>query len=277
MSGLTLRKANIGFTLVEMVVVIIILGVLVVGVSSFLIIGTRIFIDSTSVEQALGESRFAIERMTRELRSAVPNSVRVATIGNQSQCIEFTPILASSSYLELPIAPESKTDSAEVMLPTQGINSDELLLVYPLIPEHIYGEDAHSNSHDEGHLFPVASVAGNTVTFQREVVYVESSPQRRFFMVNTPVSYCFLANGELHRYADYPLFNVDQPSPAQMLANGNRALMAKNIINNIALQPPINFTPASLINSAVVQLSPLFSVNGQEFQYQHQVQVINVP
>ncbi|AVV84022.1 MSHA biogenesis protein MshO [Shewanella putrefaciens] len=46
----------------------------------------------------LSQSRFVVERMTRELRSAVPNSVRVNTDSLTYQCIEFVPIQASTSY-----------------------------------------------------------------------------------------------------------------------------------------------------------------------------------
>ncbi|MCU7376323.1 type II secretion system protein [Paucibacter sp. O1-1] len=89
-----------GFTLIEMVTVILILGIVIVGVSSFVIFGTRIFVESSAVDQVLSQSRFGIERMTRDIRRAVPNSIRVLTATDGSyQCIELLPISASTSYL----------------------------------------------------------------------------------------------------------------------------------------------------------------------------------
>lgn len=268
-SGLKARSQNLGFTLVEMVTVIIILGILVVGVSSFVILGTRIFIESTSVDQVLSQSRFAIERITRELRNALPNSIRVRN-SSSYQCIEFIPITSSASYLELPIAPNVAASSGLIMLPSTAIDESDQMVVYPLTPTQIYGGTAAGS---DGHIFDIKQVTGNDVEFNRPVRFTQASPQQRYFMVNGAVSYCFLASGEVRRYGGYSLTSV-QPAPSQM---GAGVLMAENVTNNLQVQPPISYTPGTLINNAVVQLSPRFEVNGQSFQYQHQVQVINVP
>ncbi|AQS40411.1 prepilin-type N-terminal cleavage/methylation domain-containing protein [Shewanella psychrophila] len=269
-----------GFTLVEMVMVIIILGVLVLGVSSFLILGTRIFVESTSVDQVLSQSRFVMERMTREIRNSVPNSLRVTITNNAStfQCIEFVPIQASASYLDIPIAPAASTLSGTVMTPSQGINTAHRMLVYPLQPEHIYSA---TPTGAQGHLLDITSFVPNivpntgTVTFDRLVRFSEASPRSRYFLVDDAVSYCFFVNGDIRRYQGYNMFNATQPTPVQMGGDASSALMAENVVINGAW--PIFYTPGTLANSAVVQLAPQFEVNDQAFQYQHQVQVVNVP
>ena len=53
--------------------------------------------------------------------------------------------------------------------------------------------------------------------------------------------------------------------------------MAENIVNTIAANNPMTYTPGTLQNNAMVHLNPLFDVQGQALQYHHQVQVINVP
>ncbi|ASJ95449.1 PilW family protein [Shewanella marisflavi] len=265
----TSRQGNRGFTLVEMVTVIIILGILVVGVSSFVILGTRIFVESSSVDQVLSQSRFVIERMTRELRNALPNSIRVGSSSN-AQCIEFMPITASASYISLPIAPDSAASSGSVMLPAQGVNLNHKIVVYPLSPGQIY-QDTPSTT--QGRIFNVKQLSGNQLEFDNPLRFDEASPQRRYFMVNGAVSYCFLGSGDIRRYDGYGVQN-SQPTPSQM---GAGALMGQHVVNNLSSEAPIHYTPGTLTNNAVVQLSPRFEVNGQTFQYQHQVQVINVP
>ncbi|MBP7664157.1 MAG: MSHA biogenesis protein MshO, partial [Shewanella sp.] len=71
-----------------------------------------------------------------------------------------------------------------------------------------------------------------------------------------------------------------QPNPAAMPATmGTGVLMAQSVANvlNNGADLPLILTPSSLVNNAMVHLQPRFNVNGETFQYRHQVQVINVP
>jgi len=66
-----------GFTLVELVMVILLLGVMATFTSQFIGIGTQIYGDASRREQLMSDARFALERLNRELRDAVPGSVRI--------------------------------------------------------------------------------------------------------------------------------------------------------------------------------------------------------
>ncbi|MDG1750525.1 MAG: type II secretion system protein, partial [Thalassotalea sp.] len=61
-----------GFTLIELVTVIVILGVLAVGISSFLQFGTRIFSETSARDELISSARFSVERINREVRHALP-------------------------------------------------------------------------------------------------------------------------------------------------------------------------------------------------------------
>ncbi|MCG9964846.1 PilW family protein [Shewanella cutis] len=268
-----------GFTLVEMVTVILILGILVVGVSSFIIFGTRIFVESSSVDQVLSQSRFAVERITRELRSALPNSVRLNGDNLTYQCVEFVPIEASTTYLAMPIAPSAAALTGSVILDnvSSKIAVNQYVWIYPLTDSDVY----NSARQKRAQINSISTAANQvTLTFTANARFAEASPRQRIYFASAPVSYCFekaSSSNELilKRYTGYGL-NASQPVPADM---GSGVLMAQGIANALtnSADLPLILTPSSLVNNAMVHLQPRFNVNGETFQYRHQVQVINVP
>ncbi len=282
MGSLTAKRMQAstrGFTLVEMVTVILILGILVVGVSSFIIFGTRIFVESSSVDQVLSQSRFAVERITRELRSALPNSLRVNTDSLTYQCIEFVPIETSTTYLTMPIIPAAAASTGIVILDNtaSAIRVNQFAWVYPLVDADVY-----SSARQKRAQVKTIAISGNqvTLTFTAPTRFAEASPRQRIYFGSSPVSYCFEkgASGndlQIVRYAGYN-FNTVQPNPATM---GTGVLMAQSVANRLdnSHDLPLILTPSSLVNNAMVHLQPRFNVNGETFQYRHQVQVINVP
>ncbi|MGI2159134.1 PilW family protein [Shewanella baltica] len=274
-----MQASTRGFTLVEMVTVILILGILVVGVSSFIIFGTRIFVESSSVDQVLSQSRFAVERMTRELRSALPNSLRVNTDSLTYQCIEFVPIEASTTYLTMPIIPDAAASTGIVILDNtaSAIRVNQFAWIYLLVDADVY-----SSARQKRAQVKTIVISGNqvTLTFTAPTRFAEASPRQRIYFGSSPVSYCFEkgASGndlQIVRYAGYN-FNTVQPNPATM---GTGVLMAQSVANRLdnSNDLPLILTPSSLVNNAMVHLQPRFNVNGETFQYRHQVQVINVP
>ncbi len=271
------RRKSKGFTLVELVTVIMILGIVSAGIGGFVVTGTRIFIDSGLTDQVLSESRYALQRMTREIKAALPNSIRISR-DNQLQCIEFVPTKTSSAYLSV-----SFTESGASQLGTVFRNADNNLIaaedrmyIYPTSAAEVYRTGAGFGLSKYAEIQTVSSDPDEIGLFYKQpVIFAEKSPSRRAYFVHQPVSYC--VNGitdQLIRYAGYG-FEVIQP---MTFADDKGSLLATNIVNNIsAADLMFQYTPSSLVNNAVVQLTPRFSIDGQSIQYQHQVQVINVP
>lgn len=283
-SAKRMQTSKRGFTLVEMVTVILILGILVVGVSSFIIFGTRIFVESSSVDQVLSQSRFAVERMTRELRSALPNSVRLNSDSLTYQCVEFVPIEASTTYLSMPIAPNATALMGTVILnATDKIKENQYIWIYPLTDSDVYNSARQKRAQIKT-FTPLGEPPNQanqvTLTFMGSTRFAEASPRQRIYFASAPVSYCFekAPSGNeltLKRYTVYG-FNVSQPTPAHMSSGVLMAQSVANVLSNSA-DLPLILTPSSLVNNAMVHLQPRFNVNGETFQYRHQVQVINVP
>lgn len=91
-----------GFTLVELVVVIVLLGILGTISSRFIGQTVQLYSDSAIQQQRIAEARFVLERLSREIAGVHPFSLRDPFASNatyQGKCIEYIRIAAISSYL----------------------------------------------------------------------------------------------------------------------------------------------------------------------------------
>ena len=281
-----MRKSN-GFTLIELVIVVTILGVVGVGIASFVRSSMQIFIDVGEREQLLTESRFAIERMSRELRNAVPNSVRVA--GNSTEhCIEFVPINWSSVYTVLPLLPSSDT-TLSIVFPSDidgNVYSlpggDHFALVYPLRTEDVY--DA---SNQKRQLISACTDGGDgncntkdgveTVDLTVASAFPEESPASRAYLIDRSVSFC-ITNGRLVRFENDIV-------TAQASAPVNAAVIAEHLVNTLSSNPitapgvddPFRVFDSTLQANAVIQLRLRFEDNEEVIGYQKEVHLSNVP
>ncbi|MGB0892867.1 MAG: PilW family protein [Parashewanella sp.] len=273
---------SLGFTLMEMVTVLVILGIVLVGIGSFVTFGTQIYVDSNAADRVIGSSRFAIQRMTRELRTALPNSVRLNSNNISFQCLEFVPTVTSTSYLDLPFVPASAANTGKVFLDKKpssngqsnsDIAANQRAYVYPVTTAEVYSPSSNPRKYAD---IQNASSTGDVVNliFTRSTQFAERSPSERMFFTHQPVSYC-VQGSQLLRYANYG-FHAIQRFPNQM---GTGSLMAQNIVNSLnqSNNRPFFIDQATLEHSAIIRVQPIFNFNGSQFQYHHQVQVLNVP
>jgi len=265
-----------GFTLIEMIMVIIVLSAVSIGVSSFVHFGIDIYRDAVGRDQQIGDSRFLIERLTRELREALPNSVRVSDEAGKPNCLEFVPIVASSSYIDIAVLPEALSDSVRVVLPAAAVplTAGDKIVIYPLEPDEIYV----SPTSVSGKVFslgagvPARVLSGAVVadvSLSKSVQFAADSPTERYYIVKDAVSYC-AEGSNIKRYSGYWRAGSQQ-SPALAIASG--VLMAENQVNN----KPFVYHHDSLTRSAMVQLNFEFSYDDERLKLYHEVHVVNVP
>ena len=253
-----------GFTLVELITVMMVLGILSVGTVKFINDSSQGFASTISRSELASESRFLIQRLSRELREALPNSVRVS-----GPCIEYVPIVAASRYDEVPIA---SPDLSFLAIPVEPTLSSA--------PVHaaVYPEGDLYTLSSVGSVSPIVTVSspdGNnqvTVSFTAAHRFMQQSPTKRVYLVSTPVSYC-LDDAKLYRYSNYG-FQALQGVPATLPGNlPNRALAAERIIS----ATPFSVVQASLARNAIVSLDIEFSRGNDVLLVNQSVQVRNVP
>jgi MSHA biogenesis protein MshO len=267
-----------GFSLIEMIVVIVILGVLATGISTFINFGTQVYTDSTAREQVVSSARFAIERLNREIRSAVPNSIRInansLTGASAKQCIEFTPIVLSAIYTEIAVTPKPASDEVKVVafdetLFNAGFSPNLSVGVYVLNASEFYG-----GSSDKVFtlLNNTITKSGNewTITLNAAETFAEESPTNRLYFFNHSVSFC-VQNSQLSRHQNYSRNADNTPNSAGVL-------MAENITmhNGTTLIPPFWLTEATQLRNSMVLIKLAFTSNFESIVFNNEIQVHNV-
>jgi MSHA biogenesis protein MshO len=91
-----------GFTLVEMIVVMVITGIIGGVVAIFIKAPVQGYMDSARRAEMTDTADTALRRLARDIRTAVPNSVRVANCGGTPSCVEFLPTKAGGRYRAAP-------------------------------------------------------------------------------------------------------------------------------------------------------------------------------
>lgn len=93
----TLHNHQFGFTLVEMIVVIVITGIIGGMVAIFIKAPVQGYVDSSRRAEMTDIADTALRRLARDIRTAVPNSVRLPTPAG-STYIEFMPTSDGGRY-----------------------------------------------------------------------------------------------------------------------------------------------------------------------------------
>lgn len=260
-----------GFTLVELVTVIVILGIVATSITSFLRFGTQSYRDASDRDELISTARFTIERLNREVRNALPNSIRI--IGSNNQCLEFTPIDKSVVYLDIPVAPEAASNSVKVlMLQDQLSPTTQYVAVYALNSDDIYNKTAGVIEAFLSVDNSAAKGAPSTINFASRILFNTESPTKRLFFIDQPVSYC-IESEQLIRYQGYSAYG------ATGKPNNAGVLMADFVKNFSATDVVIPFQtlPATLQRNAIALIRFKFIRNSEEIVFSHEIQVPNVP
>jgi len=273
-----IEKRNDGFTLVELILVIILLGVMSVGIAGFITLSTQTYLNVVERDELLGNTRFVVERLNREIRNAVPNSIRIKN-SNSKQCIEFVPIEASTTYIDIPVAPESESSNITV-IPFNDKNGDpykcdacrDQVIVYSLSVDEIYGN--HNDT--SGKVFNLSDFSSSAVNEwtmsirNGEVLFDEDSPTERLYVANQQVAYCVLI-GRIYRYKNG--IGGQQRLPPRSRPYLMAEYVAPIDVNNL----PFNIAPATLTRNSMVQVKLHFIRNDEDYVFNNDIHINNIP
>ncbi|OUS06779.1 hypothetical protein A9Q81_02365 [Gammaproteobacteria bacterium 42_54_T18] len=259
---------NHGFTMIELIIVIVILGILSVGSVRFISQTTQGVIDSAERQRIASIGIIAMEKMSRELREALPNSIRVDGSG---ECIEFVPIAGGSQYTDIPILTASTTITAVKTNYAASLNTTyDRIAVFPASLSQVYG------GADPGPISSlistIAVIAGDEegVTLSSNHQFLADSPQRRFFIVKDPVTYCY-SGGILFRYKNYGFQSAMGTSRPTTFAGG------REVLANSLTSATFSYVSATLSRNGVVSIDMTLSEGGETQMLDYEVIIRNVP
>lgn len=269
---------HLGFTLIEMVVVIVITGVIAASVAVFLRLPVQGYVDAARRAEISDIADTSLRRMVRDIRLALPNSVRV-TDGGKTLELLLTRTggryrTEGTGFLDFSLA---TTSFAQLGPLSNGLGmtivAGDKLVIYNL---GITGADTYAGD-NSADIISVNNSAPNEPVFNFSAKkFPFESPDARFQVVAGPVSYvCDTAAGTLTRYSAYPLdpANPAQPTAAILAASSaQRALAA----NNVAACG-FSYTPGVTARSGVAGLSLKISLKGESVQLYQEAHVSNVP
>lgn len=236
-----------GFTLVEAIVVIVIVGVIGAIVAVFIRAPVQGYVDTAARAAATDEADLALRRIARDLRLALPNSVRV---DDKGRAVEFLLTRAGGRYLTLdddvdgyPVLdfdePSNVTFTA-VGSTSPRIEVGDYVVVYNLgDPENTESDAYRYVSMGKGiNITQVTAVDFKSlnnpiVTMESNPFATQSNPMRspgnRFQVVTGPVTYACEArkdgSNELVRYWGYAI-SATQETPGE---GARRAVIASRV------------------------------------------------
>lgn len=281
-----------GFTLVEVIIVIAIMGI--IGGLSSLIIGRSLdaYAALERREKLQTSVRLAVERISRELRHALPHSICVhdgaGCVGTAENRFYFIPVKAMGRYQDRPgvyypgqqrdrlgVSPLS-TSQFDVLSTNEAnpldVSANDWAAVYNLNNSDIYlgindvrqqiNAIVQKDIHNDG----LTSTDIDQIQFLGNLSFANHSPSRRFYVLdNTQQVTLFYLNGT-------NLFRDTTAFAAPNNVTANPRLLMENV-----QACTFTYTPGSQQRAGLLHIDITVSIQGEQIQVIHDAHVYNTP
>lgn len=299
-----------GFTLVELVVVIVISGILAGVVMQFITMPIDAYVDTSRRARLVDVAQNATGQIGRALQRALPNSIRTGCGGN---CIEFLRVAAGGRYRATPPGNvlyflETDLDSGlaetgfDVVGPFDEAGLDDepddatacvegradCVVIYNT---GLAAGDAWNRDYPAGDPpglpwrpdnmstltgVSATSVSFNNTHFSTDVdAFPGASPGQRFFIVDTPVTF-LCANDEMRRFDDYEITQrAEAPTEVQLQALATPptpVLMADRVADC-----QFDYQPGTPTRNGLLTVRITVAEAGETLTLLEQIHVANLP
>ncbi|CAG7856301.1 hypothetical protein MCAMS1_00727 [biofilm metagenome] len=245
--------------------VIVIVGILAMTTTKLITLPVSSYLDLQRRTTLVDTAELTLRRMQRDIRRALPNSVRITGGG---QVIELLHVIDGGRYRG-----QQGGGSGNILdFATSDLSFDVIgslsaaptgeLVVYNL---GVSGADAYAGANRA----TLSNTSTTTlINLQTAKQFPFQSPQQRFYIIDTPVTYRCSGN-QLLRYSGYAITST-QPNPPAGVAGQVQA-------NKVA-SCSFTYNSGSATRSGLVSLEiSLTDSAGESVRLMHQVHVDNMP
>jgi MSHA biogenesis protein MshO len=280
-----------GFTLIELVVVIVLSTIVISFMAMFISGPVKGYTDQVRRAELVDVTDNSLRRIARDIRRALPNSIRVTTAG-AVVAIEMLNTVDGVRYRERPppanparildfsAADDTFNSIGEFTAISKPFSStSHYLSIYNV---GVPGADAYELANvitppgTQIDITPDAIGGEDSVSLSPAFRFAFGSPGQRVFLVDGPVSYlCDPAAGTLTRYAGYSIAasQSQRDSSAELLGAGAASAVVANKISACNMA----YAPGTSQRAGLVSLQLAASEDGETISLLHQVHVNNVP
>lgn len=264
-----------GFTLVELVLVITLTGIIAVMVIPIVTQPINSYMAVSRRAELVDSAESAIRRMQRDIRHALPNSIRI----NGGTTLEILYAVDGARYRAGPDSNDAGADTLNFTGNDTGFDVIGTLQSFAditpgadwVVVYNLAASGTEQNAY-AGDNRVMLNAAGNTSSHLEldgaGIRFPLGSPQQRFFVVNGPVTHrCDLVNGVLERYSGYAISTVQPDPPATSVARVAEYVSACSFV----------YDAGTAQRAGLLTISLALSDEGETITLLHQVHVDNSP